>query len=281
MGQELDQFYTQEKVAKSCWRMLKRRCAKLVDWEKAEFIEPSAGAGAFLTLMPEGRREGLDLQPAGAEIAKGDFLRHWPKGNTPKVVVGNPPFGRRGKQALAFFLHAAEWAETVAFIVPCVFTRWEIHARIPAQWRLIHEAPLAAESFKLPSGQPYSVGTVFQIWTKRASRHKDLRITERPPVRHQDFGLLQYNNTPKTLHLFSMPFDFGVPCQGWQDYTRRETDPDACERHKQWMLFHAPAEPTREILESIDFEALAHRGTTTIPGFRKADVVQAYKELRA
>ena len=92
--------------------------------------------------------------------------------------------------------------------------------------------------------------------------------------------MLQYNNTLEARKVFAEDFDFGVPSQGWQDYSRRETDPDRCERHKQWMLFRPKNRTVRKRLYSgIDYDALAHANTTCVPGFRKGDVVRVYEEL--
>ncbi len=77
--------------------------------------------------------------------------------------------------------------------------------------------------------------------------------------------------------MFNEPFDFAVPCQGWQDYRRREQDPNLCEKHKQWMLFKPQNELSRaRLYEEIDYERLAFKSATAIPGFRKGDLVQEY-----
>ena len=45
------------------------------------------------------------------------------------------------------------------------------------------------------------------------------------------------------------------------------------------MLVKAGHEIAHEILhEKIDYEALAHKNITTIPGFRKGDLIQEYTE---
>ena len=280
---DLDQFYTREDIAARCWKMVCKKARRIVDWEKAWFVEPSAGSGAFLSLMPPAQRAGYDIAPQCDGITQADFLSldRW-DGDPDRdcVVVGNPPFGKRGRVALDFFSHASKQASIIAFIVPYVFTRWEIHKKIPEEWRLIHEDTLPVDSFVHLNGRPCQVGTVFQIWTHRKSRHRDLRVRQRPPVSHPDFKMLQYNNTLEARKLFKLPFDFGVPCQGWQDYGRRETNEAQMERSKQWMLFEAMDGSVREILDSIDYHALAHTHTTTVPGFRKSDVVAAYEVAR-
>ena len=88
----------------------------------------------------------------------------------------------------------------------------------------------------------------------------------------------QYNNTPDALKVFQNPFDFAVPCQGWQDYSRRETDEKQCEKSKQWILLKAKNPTVLAQLMKIDYGHLAQECATAVPGFRKGDLVKAYKE---
>ena len=274
----LDRFYTDVDVAKECWRIFREETAKIgIDRDSVTYIEPSAGSGSFFDLMPADRRIGLDLAPGHAEVRQADFLAWSPEKASPCVVVGNPPFGKRGATAVRFFRKAAGFADIIAFIVPAVFGRFLIQNRLPKEWRLISETALAERSFHLPTGKPRSVRTLFQIWTRRPSPHTDKRIRIKPPIAHPDFRMWQYNNTREAEKFFDREFRFGVPCQGWQDYSRRETDPGRCERTKQWMLFAAGDSVARTLFD-MDFESLAYRQFTTVPGFRKADVVTAYEE---
>ena len=58
---------------------------------------------------------------------------------------------------------------------------------------------------------------------------------------------------------------------------RREKDSSRCEKHKQWMLFKAFTTKVRNRLyKEIDYNKLAMKNTTSIPGFRKGDLVQEY-----
>ena len=88
----------------------------------------------------------------------------------------------------------------------------------------------------------------------------------------------QYNNTREALRVFRQDFDFAAPCQGWQDYSRGETEADACEKHKQWMLIRLRHPLARKrLLEEIDYGELALRTATSVPGFRKGDLVLEYQ----
>merc|ERR1711935_636098 len=61
---EKDQFFTPSVTSEYCYSKFKEILTKYGDSESAyNFIEPSAGNGVFLKILPEGRRIGLDIEP--------------------------------------------------------------------------------------------------------------------------------------------------------------------------------------------------------------------------
>ena len=244
------------------------------------FLEPSAGTGAFYKLLPPQRRLGIDLVPRCDQVKAQDFFKVLDLPFSPKdtIIIGNPPFGKRGKLAIDFFNHAACLSDFVAFIVPINFRKFTVHKHLDSSMRFISKLSLPRDAFHLETGKSYSVNTEFQIWTRLVSAHPDMRQYKPLPIRHPDFQIWQYNNTPDALKVFQNPFDFAVPCQGWQDYSRRETDEKQCERHKQWILLKAKNPTVLARLTAINYERLAQECATTVPGFRKADLVKAYAD---
>ena len=277
----MDQFYTQNQVAKTCWSILQQVLCEIQEEEAYHYIEPSAGDGAFFRLLPVGRRVGLDLEPRARWIRQGNFYHWHPTGRmarvdrSRRVVVGNPPFGSRGHEALSFFNHALFHANTAAFIVPVCFRKYTLHKKMPDDAQLILQMSVPTDGFRLPDGSLYKVNTEFQIWTRLDTPYPNTRLMAPPPTSHSDFVIRQYNNTKGALKHFEKPFQLAVPCQGWQDYTRRETKADACEKNKQWMLFEAEPSIIKR-LSALDYTALAHRTGTITPGFRKNDLVKEY-----
>ncbi len=277
----LDQFYTKETIAKLCWDHLVSTISRIEkNINELFFLEPSAGKGAFYKLMPEQRRIGMDLEPKCEGVKGQDFLKtlkiEFEAHRT--IVVGNPPFGKRGNLAVAFFNHSAYFAETVAFIVPVLFRKFMIHKKLDSRMKFISQLELPKESFELDDGKTYSVNTEFQIWTRSPCSCEDMRESKALPIYHKDFQMWQYNNTPEALKVFENDFDFAVPAQGWQDYSRRETEAQHCEKHKQWILLKAKDDVILKRLLVIDYNGLAHRCATAIPGFRKSDLVKEYSE---
>ena len=74
---KLDQFYTNPSIAKDCLDTLKN--IKEVKYDSYDlYLEPSAGDGSFLNLLPAEKRVGLDLDPKIDEIIKLDFYSYKP-----------------------------------------------------------------------------------------------------------------------------------------------------------------------------------------------------------
>ena len=271
----LDMFYTTRQCAEACFRALLRHLSTPA--EDLYFIEPSAGDGVFYDLLPKRRRQGIDIAPRHKAVRQADFLQWSPTRGKPetRVVVGNPPFGKRGDKALQFLRHAAQMADTIGFILPMCFRKFALQKKLPADLALARQTRLSQTGFRLPDGRPYQINTIFQIWSRRHNG-KNLRRMAPEPIRHPHFVLHQYNNTKQALPVFNETFDFAVPCQGWQDYTRKETTADACEKNKQWMLIRGLNPRYRQNLAAIDYHQLATQTATMVPGFRKSDLVMEY-----
>lgn len=280
MQNDLDQFYTKKKVALKCWKKIKPVVRKITgnSISNTHFIEPSAGDGSFYNLLPDHNRVGIDIDPKCRGVEKFNFLECNYKPPLIKrhvVVIGNPPFGKRGKLALEFINKAFTIADTVAFILPVIFRKYNMQKHIKEGARLVYFMPLERDSFRTVTNDSYIVNTELQVWTL-SNILEDMRLFESPPISHPDFIMHQYNNTKEMLHVFDNQFDFAVPCQGWQDYSRRETRSKNCEKNKQWILFKAVNKKIRKRLDDIDYDELSLRCSTAVPGFRKGDVVQEY-----
>ena len=251
--------------------------------DRVLYVEPSAGEGCFLDPLPPDRRIGIDIDPRRAGIIRHDFLT-WPFENTIKdprqtVVVGNPPFGHRSKLAIRFFNRAAAMANTIGFVVPVQFRKYSVHKNLRPGFRWIAAMELAAPAFYTRAEPDYRLNAEFQVWTREENHDfEDMRLLSPPAIRHADFEMWQYNNTPGALKVFEHDFDFAVPRQGYQDYSRRETSADRCERTKQWILFKARTPAVLDRLLAMDFATLSQNNTIT-PGFGKADVVEEYARI--
>lgn len=114
-----DRFYTKNLIAKQCVDYLN----SLVDTSNAHFIEPSAGAGAFLPYL--NKYDAFDILPAAKGIVKADWLelnKTSLYNDYLNIVIGNPPFGVQNNMAIKFF-NASKDADYIAFILPKSFRK--------------------------------------------------------------------------------------------------------------------------------------------------------------
>jgi hypothetical protein len=173
---EKDQFFTPAELAKECWAIFREKVP--VNLDEYIFIEPSAGDGSFLRVLPPGTI-GLDIEPRAPNITKQDYMT-WsppasPHGQTPKkyIVFGNPPFGLRGHMALNFIMHSQPFADYVCFILPQLFEsdgKGSPRKRVTG-YNLIYSKTLSA-MFYSPEKQEVKVNGVFQIWSKNTTNNE-------------------------------------------------------------------------------------------------------------
>lgn len=275
----LDQFYTKPEIAEKYYKITLKYVKKYtnIDSKNYFFLEPSAGTGAFFNLMDKKKRFGFDIDPKDSEIVKKDFLTTTHT-DIPElcITIGNPPFGKRSKLAIEFFNHSAKFSNVIAMIVPLQFRKWSVQSKLEANFRLIYDTLLDENSF-IFNNKPFNVNCCFQIWTKDITTKRNLRLLKKPPIKHPDFNMWQYNNTKQALSVFDNDFDFAVPRQGYYDYERKEVDKNKCEKHIQWILFKAHSKESLNKLLTLNFKTIAKKNTST-PGFGKADVVEHYNK---
>ncbi len=195
----LDQFYTKPDVALQCLGLLKKKIGDTL-FNKAFFLEPSAGAGAFYCALPDGRRHGLDKQPSACMtgvIEAMDFFdfdiqklraQYSLAPDCPIVTVGNPPFGKNSSLALKFLNAAAEFSTVVAFILPSTFRKDSMVNKVHRHFHLAAEGDiqLAKNSFEF-QGNDYDVPCVFQVWVKK-DHQRELVVKT---MTHPDFSFVR------------------------------------------------------------------------------------------
>lgn len=178
-SKELDQFYTKRAIAVECYaQLIGFLNEKSID--QTFWLEPSAGAGAFYSLLPENRL-GIDLEPKINGVVCHDFLTY-PLTRTDYLTIGNPPFGRNSSLAIKFFNKCALHSNVIAFVLPKTFKKASTLKKIDKQFHLCHEYDLPEFSFEFEDKE-YNVPSVFQIWVKSDSPRLNLKAV----VTHEDF----------------------------------------------------------------------------------------------
>jgi hypothetical protein len=169
---EKDQFFTPVETAVKCFQIftdvIKTYGEKPSDFK---YIEPSAGDGRFLQVLPSDTIA-LDIEPRHPSVINADYLNWYPSENNNFVVFGNPPFGLRGHTALKFINHSFNFANYVCFILPQLFEsdgKGVPRKRVKG-YNLIHSTKLLSDFYE-PCGNRIKINTIFQIWSKNRSNN--------------------------------------------------------------------------------------------------------------
>jgi hypothetical protein len=163
---QIDKYYTKESVVSICMELFTFN----VEIKESDFIvEPSAGNGAFINSIKEldTRYKFYDIAPEHPEIIQQDFLLS-DNINGRIHVIGNPPFGRQSCMAIKFIKKAAEFADTISFILPKSFKKDSMRKHVPLNFHLEAEIDLPENSF-LVNNVSHDVPCIFQIWVKKNS----------------------------------------------------------------------------------------------------------------
>jgi hypothetical protein len=168
-----DQFFTSEETAKYCYKVFVEKLKELGDNNNYTFIEPSAGSGSFLNVLPKDKTIAFDIEPLGENIIEQDYLDWYPTENKKYVVFGNPPFGLRGHLALKFINHSSNFADYVCFILPQLFESdgKGVPSKRIKDYNLIHSEKINND-FSYPDGKKVKVNCVFQILSKYNTSEK-------------------------------------------------------------------------------------------------------------
>ena len=249
----LDQFYTKRTVALDLFTKFNAIVLSkgLIsnDW-----LEPSAGAGAFYDLMPSNKL-GLDLDVKVNNVIKADFLTYnLPKNNY--VVLGNPPFGNNSSLAVKFFNKCALHSVIIGFVVPKTFKKDSVKSKLDRSFHLIFEEDLGKNSFEL-NGKDYDVPCVFQIWIKKI----DLRTLEKRILVHEDFEFLSKSTA-----------DFAIQRVG---VAAGKVKVDFTKYAEASHYFIKANESVRRIFEKIDWSSVKHN-TAGNPSISKSELIDLY-----
>lgn len=196
----LSQFFTRAHLAARYYRAFCRR----FDPECFQFVEPSAGSGVFLHVLPISTFA-CDIAPTDPNIFVADFLTLKIYSSRPTACIGNPPFGKNSKLAIAFFNQAAKFSDVIAFILPRTFKKASTINRLDDRFHLLYEVVVPDKAFTF-EGRLRSVPSVFQIWVRRDDRRAKIpEIRTHPHFTFTDgesgdFGLQRVGKDAGKVH---------------------------------------------------------------------------------
>ncbi len=294
MRNKLDQFYTNTRESSKIIQWSKLVFEELGYKEEINWIEPSAGTGSFLKAIAENYKDitykAFDIEPKSKEfdimgidyldVSEEDFL-DFDRSKT--ITIGNPPFGKRASLAVDFFNHSCKFSDTIAMIFPLQFRKWSVQSKLNKEYKLIKDIDVSKDSFVV-NNKITDVNTCFQIWTKKDTKIDDLRIKERPKIKHDDFEAFIHNNTKGTEKYFDKNeygWEFAVHRQGYYDYSLLVEDESFIRKHsnRQWLFIKPKNKEVSNKLRKIDYKKLS-KMNTTVPGFGKADLIKEYEGIR-
>lgn len=112
-----DKYYTPQHIVE----LVMKRVEEVVGLENiTEFIEPSAGNGAFLdSLYATGiPTNAYDLYPERDDIVEQDYLKLNLEYKNGRCVIGNPPFGDKNNLVGKFIHKSIPLSDYIIFILP-------------------------------------------------------------------------------------------------------------------------------------------------------------------
>jgi hypothetical protein len=278
-----DQFFTKHETVNECWKLFNNKMKELkIDKNDYTFIEPSAGDGAFLKVLPI-KTIAFDIEPKNEKIIKQDFLEWQPKLNAKEkfIVFGNPPFGLRGHLALAFINHASKFADFVCFILPQLFESdgKGVPRKRVLNMNLIHSEKLITKFYQPNTEKEVEIHTIFQIWSKNHTS-KTLEIsheieTDIKVYSLSDGGTAGSTRNKKMLELC----DIYLPstCFGKENMKLYSTFEELPNRKGYGIIFSKNKEELIEKSKNIDWNTIAFISTNSAINLRTSKIINAFK----
>lgn len=279
-SKEKDQFFTPIPTAEKCFDILKSVLTKYNEnYDEYVYIEPSAGSGNFLSVLPEGSI-GIDIEPRSTDIIEQDFLS-WNVGDDSKkyIVIGNPPFGLRGQMALKFINHAGKFADYVCFILPQLFESdgKGVPRKRVENLNLIYSEKISS-NFTEPDGKSVTVNCIYQIWSKY---HTNPTYTLKEH-RHQDVVVysLSDGGTPSTTRNKKMFYKCHryIPstCFG-KENMRCYDNFDVLPRRKGYgIYFNNKVEEYKKLCDTIQWSDIAFLSTNSAYNIRTSQILTVF-----
>jgi len=278
---EKDQFFTPIETAKYCYNKLLDILKFYKEQEKEYiYIEPSAGNGNFLNLLPINRRIGIDIESKNKEIIEYDYLKWKPNNIDNKyIVIGNPPFGLRGQLALKFILHSNNFADYVCFILPQLFESdgKGVPRKRVIGYNLIHSEKLNS-NFEEPTGKKIKIECIFQIWSKYHNNNKFIiRETDNTIM---NIYSLSDGGTPSSTRNKNMFYkcDVYIPstCYGKENMKYYESFNTLPNKKGYGIVFNKDKELNIEKFKNIKWDTIAFLSTNSAYNIRTSQIKEQF-----
>jgi len=282
-----DQFFTPPDTAIKCYKKFKEILELYNENDTLyNYIEPSAGSGNFLKILPSNRTIAFDIDPKNNNILKQDYLEWLPTNVDKKYIVfGNPPFGLRGQLALKFINHSYKFADFVCFILPQLFEsdgKGAPRKRVN-KYNLIYSEKIDNSSFLEPNGKEIKVNCIFQIWSKNLKNDKyNLNLAQ--VNKNIKIYSLSDGGTPSSTRNKKMlnKCDIYIPstCYGKENMKYYESFETLPNRRGYGILFNNNKEEYIKIFKNIEWDKIAYLSTNSAYNLRTSQIIEAIENTK-
>ena len=277
---EKDQFYTPVETARTCFDRFKTILESNGESDaEYTYIEPSAGDGSFLTVLPTNRTIAFDIDPKAEGIETVDYLEWNPPTKEKYIVFGNPPFGLRGQLALKFINHSAQFADYVCFILPQLFESdgKGVPRKRVTGYNLIHSEKLDTEFYE-PSKKSVKVNCIFQVWSKHhISKAYELKAPNSSVLKIYS---LSDGGTPSTTRNKKMFYDCDMyipsTCFGKNSMTHYNTFDELPRKKGYGIVFHENKKKNIQKFKDIDWSSVAFLSTNSAYNIRSSQIIEQF-----
>lgn len=273
---EKDQFFTPLSTVEKCYEIFSEKMAELgEDMGDYRFIEPSAGSGSFLSVLPE-NTIALDIEPRSDLVIEADYL-NWEPEEGRYITFGNPPFGLRGNLALRFIKHSSKFSDFVCFILPQLFeSDGKGSPRKRVEGLNLITSEVVSSKFNMPDGRETTVNVVFQIWAKNYDNEEyKLKSFSGSPVKVYS---LSDGGTPSTTRNKEMhnACDFYLPstCFGKNNMKIYSSFEDLPGRKGYGVVFKKNKDQLMKKAEKVDWSDVAFLSTNSAYNLRTSKILE-------
>ena len=284
-SKQKDQFFTPVETAQKCFDIFSNEITKFGETtDDFTFIEPSAGDGNFISVLPKGRIIAMDIEPHHPNIMTQDYLDWKPEvENKPikikYVVFGNPPFGLRGHLALKFINHSYDFAEYVCFILPQLFEsdgKGVPRKRVNG-YNLIYSKKIDSKFYE-PNKNQLKINTIFQIWSKNHTNEeydlKDFTNEKMKIYSMSDGGTVSSTRNKDMIG----KCDIYIPstCFGKENMKCYDDFEDLPGRKGYGIVFNIDKKEMTEKMRKIDWGNIAFLSTNSAYNLRSSQIYSQF-----
>lgn len=177
-----EQYYTNADTVDLCLAEVQKH----IDLKGRRILEPCGGTGEFIKGfqrigIDNSLIESYDIEPKHPMVQQANYLETDFISVRGLVSITNPPFGRASSLAKKFFNHAADHCDYICYLIPKSWRKWTTQNSLDKRFHLIADIEMPKNCFYLPDGEESKkdvLNTVFQIWEKRETKRKKIKIPD-------------------------------------------------------------------------------------------------------